>query len=393
MGSNLSNKLLGARTYQLNIAFLFNSDHESLSGYYGPEVMRSILSANVLQNTNRQMRVSIGDIPTYMASAGKNIKYLESLCENVYTPVNYDQLNIDELSDTYTKATVYCWLFQNMTVDVAEKLNTYLNQSNQSYLGAMDVDFSDSIHLQFFRNSLIENYRLKSGRCSIFYLMSDNEDPDQMLKEDFEDHGFTVDYEDIGARRTFFDKYDTVEHFQRVEDFREIFVKLTKSNLNTTDDVIFALEELHPKIFDTFAAAARTLIRAETEEDLAQASLSGRRVLEKLADYLFPASKKAFKGRKVGKAEYRNRLWAYIETVLDNLAVDDKETLVTLGKEADRLVELFNSGLHSDPTKEKVQNAFKDLIHWIHKVIELSPKEATKPYLAYEESMYEMFDL
>jgi len=374
----------------LNIAFLFNSDHDSLSGYYGPEVLISILSANVIQRINRQMRVSIGDIPTYMASIGKGIKYLESLCENVYTPVNYDQLNTNKLSDTYTKSTVYCWLFQNITVDAADKLHTYLNQNDKSYLGAMDVDFSDPIHLKFFRNSLIESYRLKSSYCSILYLMSNNIDPDHMLKEDFEEHGFIVDYEDIGARRTYIDKYNTVEHFQRVEDFREIFVKLTKSNLNTIDDVIFALEELHPKIFDTFAAAARTLIRAETEEDLAQASLSGRRVLEKLADYLFPASKTAFKGRAVGKAEYKNRLWAYIETVLDDLGGDNDNVLVSLGKEADRLVELFNSGLHSNSTKEKVQDAFKDLVYWVHTVIELSPKEARKPYLAYEKSIFKL---
>jgi hypothetical protein len=45
------------------------------------------------------------------------------------------------------------------------------------------------------------------------------------------------------------------------------------------------------------------LDRAETEEDLAQAALSGRRLLEKTADYLFPPQPTDWNGRKVGKAQ------------------------------------------------------------------------------------------
>jgi methyl coenzyme M reductase subunit D len=73
--------------------------------------MESILAAGVLQKSNRKMRVSVGDILTYMAYAGNTYKELRELCENVYTPVNYDQLILERLIKTYTEATVYSWLF------------------------------------------------------------------------------------------------------------------------------------------------------------------------------------------------------------------------------------------------------------------------------------------
>ena len=73
----------------MNIAFLFNSDHPSLGGYYGPPVMDLILGAEVLQKSNRHMRVSVGDILTYSAAARSNtptMDYLIMLCRAVYQP-------------------------------------------------------------------------------------------------------------------------------------------------------------------------------------------------------------------------------------------------------------------------------------------------------------------
>lgn len=221
----------------------------------------------------------------------------------------------------------------------------------------------------------------------MFYYLGDNEAQDQGVFELFEKNGFIVKSEDIGARKSIFDKYNTIEHFQRVEEFRSTFVEIIGTDQYVTDNVIYALEELHPKIFDVFAAASKTFARSETAEDLAQASLSGRRVLEQLADYLFPPSDILLNGRKVGKAEYRNRIWAYIVEALNSEENDDKSVLEKLGKEADDLVELFNSGLHSEPTKLKVQSAFKRLVFWIQDLILISPESARRPYLAYENEL------
>ena len=372
----------------MNVAFLFNSDHPSLGGYYGIPLLEKVLSTGSLQKSSRFMRVSVGDIMTHMASAGKTFEYLESLCHEVYKPRDYDRIHWNALHATYRTATVYCFLFQNMTEKCADELNQRLIDIEPAYLGAMDVDFSDHIQLKFFRNSLCEEYRINGLECALFVEMNDFENMDQLIKNIFEKYSFTTHYEDIGARRTFWDGFDTLKHFTRIADFKNAFIAMSGVTEDLANDVIHSLEELHPKLFDKFASAARALQRAETEEDLAQASLSGRRILESFADYLYPPRKTLFNNRKIGIKEYRNRLWAYIETTLESSDLRDKESkLIILGKEADKLVELFNAGLHSDPSKEAVELAFSRQLQWIQAVIELSPMNARKPYLAYEKEL------
>ena len=376
----------------MNVAFLFNADHPSFGGYYGLPILDKILSVGVLQESTRFMRVSIGDILTFSASAGKTYDYLEHLCHKLYTPKEYDKLEWFKLEATYRSAVVYCVLFQNMQKSFADSLHAELLDSEPAYLGAMDVDFSEEIHLRFYRNSLCEEYRLHGRECSLFAELNDFEGLDELVKLTFEKHGFSTTYEDIGARRTFWDKFDTLEHFQRIADFRNVFLAMDGVTDSLANDVIHALEELHPKIFNKFASAARALQRAETEEDLAQASLSGRRILESFADYLYPPSKGVHNGRKIGVAEYKNRLWAYIETTLKEIGAENLEArLLDLGTEADTLVKLFNAGLHAEPSKSSIEHAFSRQLQWIQLVIELSPAKARKPYLAYEEELKEIF--
>lgn len=198
----------------MDVAFLFNSDHPALGGYYGGPIMDLVLSTKVLQGESRSMRVSVGDILTFSAvsqSKDRTYEALDRLCRSVYVPVSLDRLKKSKLEATYTTATVYCWLFQNMTQATAEQLNHKL-QPTDFYLGCMDVVFSKPLYLQFFRNNLIEKYRLTRTRCAIFYDMGHNEDPDICIKEAFEREGFEVEYEDQGARRTIFDNYDSLEH-------------------------------------------------------------------------------------------------------------------------------------------------------------------------------------
>jgi hypothetical protein len=376
----------------MNIAFLFNSAHPSLGSWY--PILERLLGANELQNAGRHMRVSVGDIGTYGAaarSATPTVAYHVDLCRLVYQPTNYDRVIRNKLEGIYAKATVCCCVFQNMTPLIADALHSKL-YCDPAYLGAMDVDFTTPLHLSLFRNSLIEQYRLQGVRCSMFYVMGDNEDPDLAVREIFERYGFEVDYVDIGARRTIFDTYDTAKHFRRVADFQRIFSGFDGLDEDQASDLSLRLEELHPKLFDAFASAARALERAETGEDLAQSSLSGRRLLEELANYLFPPQSALWNGRKVGRAEYRNRLWAFIERTLNEMPESDPSNFDRLGKELDRLVELFNSGLHAETSRKRIEAGFRDLVIWLAAVIELSPVTTRLPYLAYEPGLNSFFE-
>lgn len=374
----------------MNVAFLFNSDDESLGSIYGITIMKKILEKKVLHNCNRHMRISIGDILTFSAAANSNDKtftHLEQICNSVYIPKNFNHLKINELKKLYTSATIFCWLFQNMTEDIATKLDNSL-KSDKTYLGAMDVNFSYGPQLALFRNSLVENYSFYNNTFNIFYNLGLNESEDTYLEEIFKKYGYDVNYEDIGARRTIFDNYDTLEHFQRIEDFKNVFTKIKKLDDDLISDIIYFIEELHPKLFDIFASASRALERAETEEDYAQIALSGRRFLEKLADYLFPPSDVPYNGRNVGNDKFKNRIWAYIEKTIAEYK-KDITCLDILGKEADRLLDLFNKGLHLYLNKNELENAFSDLIIWLYNLITLSPEAIKRPYLAYEDQLEE----
>ena len=177
--------------------------------------------------------------------------------------------------------------------------------------------------------------------------MSENEDPDLSTKEYFENFGYAVIFEDMGAMQTIFDDYNTLEHYTRVQDTKNIFLKINALTDDILDDLIISLEELHPKLFNSFAALARTYKRVETEEDIAQCALSGRRILEQCADYLFPASDQLHNGRKIGQQQYKNRLWAYIETVVNDNSLDTIH-IQEVGTKLDTLISQFNSGLHSE---------------------------------------------
>lgn len=377
----------------MNVALLFNSSHPSLGSWSESPVMERILRARVLQKTNRYLRVSVGDVLSHSAvtqNRNRTKAELIQLCRSVYQPKLFDRLIRDRLDVMHGEATVFCWLFQNMTTDIAEDLNVELHQEPW-YLGMMDVDFANPIHLQLFRNWLPELYRIHGNHCAIFYSMGENEDPDIVEREIFERHGFVVEYEDSGARRTIFDNYDGAGHFKRVDDFCRVFGSFSGLSADEVSDLVLMLEELHPKLFDAFASAARAIERAETEEDLAQAALSGRRLMEAVAEYLFPARDGEWNGRKIGKAEYKNRLWAYIEQTIADAHLTDSTLLLNLGGEVDRLVKLFNSGLHAGPTRKKVQTAFCDLVIWLTRLILLSPKHARRAYLAYEEQILNFF--
>jgi hypothetical protein len=371
----------------MNVALLFNSYHPSLGSWYGGKVQHLILATGVLQGSVRQVRVSVGDIDT--GAGGGRLDSLEVARFDglTLTPQTYDRLRRNHLGTALGRpGAVFAWLLQNVAGEVIDSLDAALDQA-PSYLGAIGIDFSYPPHLYFIRNSLVERYRLVGTSCSIFYNMGSNEDPDRAGREIFERYGFEVSYEDTGARRTTLDRYDTLEHFKRVADFQRVFLQFEGINEEVASNVILALEELHPGLFDMLAAAARTIRDAETPEDIAQAALSGRRFLEAAADYLFPPRDEPYNGRAVTKAHYRNRLWAYIEAAAVAEGAARPARVGELGRMVDKLVDQFNTGLHGRIRPDRVELAFRDLIILVANLVELDPAGIRRPYEAYKDEL------
>ena len=196
--------------------------------------------------------------------------------------------------------------------------------------------------------------------------------------------GYDVAWEYRGAHNTYFDDYNTPEHFRQIENFRAVVAPYVGEN--EADELVMILEDLNPGLFNALGAATDALGRARTQEHVAQVALSGRRYLEQLADVLFPAQDKEHNGRKVGKAEYKNRIWAFIA---DNATSDD--TLDNLGRATDKLTEEFNACLHEEQPQDRVLRALVNAAELTAALLALNPAETRKPYFAFRKTMLKFF--
>lgn len=378
----------------MNIAFLFNSDHPLFNGSYGFPIKKKILETNILQGTNRNIKISVGDILTFSAileSKDRTYEAFYQLNKKVYTPTQFKNLIQPKLEDTSKEATIYCIYIKNILEKTALLLHEQL-LNYQPYLGSMDIDFNNKLHVHFFEVLLIPRYRIFNKECSIFYSMSEFNDISaenefKSVKEIFEKNKFNVIFEDLGASGTIFDKYYAdYEHLSRIQDFKDTFLKLPNITDDILNNIIISLEELHPKLFNAFASMARTFDRIETEEDIAQCSISGRRFLEHLANYIFPPRQELYNNRRVGKPEYKNRIWAYINDTVKSNSLDEK-LIPKIGNNLDIVIGKFNSGLHGELSKTEFTNSVEILLNFIIELVNLSPKDIRKPYLAYQEEV------
>lgn len=378
----------------MNIAYLFNSDHEMFKGSYGFPILKYILETNALQPTNRNIKISVGDILTFSAISQSKVRTYEAfykLNEKVYTPQKFNYLIQPKLRDTSKIATIYCVYIKNILEDNALELHKNLIAFNP-YLGAMDINFNNELHAYFFEYSLIPSFRIFNQQCSIFYSMNGFEEIGgketfQSEEEVFTKNGFTVIYEDMGAHGTIFDNYyANYDHLSRIQDFKDIFLTLPNITDDILDNVVVSLEELHPKLFNAFASMARTFSRIESEEDIAQCSISGRRFLEQLANYLFPPQENLHNGRTVGKAQYKNRIWAYINDTVEKNSLDPT-SIGRIGKKLDEIIDNFNTGLHGDLNKMEISALIEKLLYFIIDLVNISPQDMRKPYLAHEDEI------
>lgn len=364
----------------MHVAFLFDSDDPKYNGFYGNPIRNEILGTNILQESCRHMKVYIGDVVTFSHAKDK-LHYIE-LSESIYFSHKFQNLNAERIRETYFQKTIFVWVIENITELISNRLHEAL-QANSAYLGMHGVELAFPIHLVFYRNFIGSQYRLIGQSARVFYTMNEEDGKDFSEIDDLLELGFKeVDWEDNGARQTIFDDFDTPDHFKQVYGFKNAIAEYLQDGEDEASELAMLLEDLNPKLFDTLGAAVRAADRAVNEEDYAHVGLSGRRFFEKMADVLFPAQKEPFKGRKVGKAEYKNRLIAFI-----NESVSNQDDLIKLGKETDRLIESMNSALHGDPDPEQIMQDFADIAKLSVQLLSLNPERSRDPYYGYNKNL------
>ncbi|MFZ0191450.1 MAG: hypothetical protein WAL72_31405 [Streptosporangiaceae bacterium] len=149
-----------------------------------------------------------------------------------------------------------------------------------------------------------------------------------------------------------------------------------------------------PRLLEILDAALAMLDSSPGREHLSQTALSCRRFLERLADAVYPPRETPKDAKhKLGKAEYLNRLWAYVH---DCLGPDGSKTaLAEMGARIDNLAKIAHKGVHDDINVDEVNRLVLNLTLLTHDIMKLAPP-AKGPAESYaQEQMDEvskMFD-
>ncbi|WP_332768708.1 hypothetical protein [Phenylobacterium sp.] len=364
----------------MNIALLFNwRAYDDASNYWWA-TRELVFASGIIQRSGRHMKMSVGDVLVgHERGLDPDLVYKAAVLSSEWRRVHEDRL-----TKAFLPPTLFAMVFENMPRALAAELHEVLTLS-PGYLGAVSVHFEFGPHLALYRASLPPEYRLQGAFLRSFYSMGSEEGCDEHDLKEMRRFGYTdVGFEDRGASRTILDDFDTPRHFQRVAAFRDLLTAALPGGEDDAYELAMMLEDLSPKLFNALGAAAERLADVETEEDVAQVALSGRRYMEQLADALFPPQEVSRGNRSLNRAAYRNRLWAFIE---DNTR-NDVERLKSLGAEVDRVVEELNGGLHADRAKERVAQGIADAATLTAELLALNPEAARNPYLAYSESIF-----
>lgn len=121
------------------------------------------------------------------------------------------------------------------------------------------------------------------------------------------------------------------------------------------DDKLFEIKEsLAEQLMISFKS-----LSSESPEEWSQALTSCRRLIEGLADELYPPSEEKINGRALGKGQYINRLWAFMDKTIDSSS--NKELAKThvdyLGSWLQSSYKLTNKGVHAELTRLEATKA------------------------------------
>lgn len=292
---------------------------------------------------------------------------------------------------------------QTFTLDVALG-------SNPDYLGAIQIDLANPVHWAVYDQGLPRWARLVGSQLRLFTMRSartlttwarskltlpiptfDDGDRDTGTFAHWQSTELfaRVDWEDIGVQGTILDPYWTLDHHRRQAELEEAVgdhLGLLGSQL------MLRIEDLDPRLRDPLHSAFLSFARYETAEDLAHAAVSCRRFLSKLADALFPPRDGLVKGRKVGNAEYKNRLWAYVEERLKESERERKlivASLEDLGHRIDRISDLASKGVHDDTDRGELARLLTSLLVVSHDILSLAPPPLVGDLRPYEGGIKE----
>lgn len=125
------------------------------------------------------------------------------------------------------------------------------------------------------------------------------------------------------------------------------------------EEVDNKLLDLNPELAEKLMVAFKS-VSSENPEEWSHALTTCRRLIEGIADELFPPQE-ITNGRKLGQAQYINRLWAFMDTAIESESNRKlaKAHIDLLGSYLENIHKLTNKGVHAALTKlEAVKTVF-----------------------------------
>lgn len=203
-----------------------------------------------------------------------------------------------------------------------EELNSKYNESGGGYVG-----------IGFLEERYFDLVRLKDGNDGTYY------------KNDL--------YKHLSYVRKLAHEY-AKELFKRLK-----FSGTVKSCFDTLKDAVDdRLLEIKEELGEQLMLAFKAL-SSDKPEEWSHALTSCRRLIEGLADELYPPSEEKRNGRALGKGQYINRLWAFMDDSITSSSNKDlaKSHVDYLGAWLQGSYKLTNKGVHSELTQIEATKA------------------------------------
>lgn len=139
------------------------------------------------------------------------------------------------------------------------------------------------------------------------------------------------------------------------------------------------LLDLNPALAEQLMLAFKA-ISAQKDEEWSQALTTCRRLLEGLADELYPASTEVSKGRALTQAQYVNRLWAFMDKSIESDSNKElaKSHVDFLGAWIEKTNKLSNKGVHADVSQVEAVKAVFHIYLVVADLLEYLDKSQTK---------------
>jgi hypothetical protein len=329
----------------MRVAFLFNSEIAALSpGTYNLPCENALFRAmKGIQASRRHYVISTGDLIGWRKTEDGLGVLTSALFDET---INWTTLSAGEFQEASRRFVIWIAVVDGLDQRAALHIEHQM-RSFDAYVGAIQVRLSNKVHWVVFEENIGTKFRVVGDTLRVMH------DPPQITEDALLYAQQTADHwagskiwsnislENRGLRGTIFDETRDYNYARWNDELEEL---LSGHLAAVANEVLLRGDAYDQQLQETLRSALMSFERAETRDDLATVALGCRRVLERLADALYPASTI---DPSLGKDKYRNRLLQYVKE-----SGTPKMNAIVLAAETDiesrirKLDSMNNSGLH-----------------------------------------------